>query len=70
MAMTHGTHYGEDYYSFVNGQHTTMGGTHQAAFREAIVKTIREFFKKDYEAADIRTSIVSSISLRVQEPVF
>ncbi len=68
--MTHGTHYGEDYFSFVNGQHTTMGGTHQAAFREAIVKTIREFFKKDYDASDIRTSIVSSISLRVQEPVF
>lgn len=70
VAMTHGTHYGEDYFSFVNGQHTTMGGTHQAAFREAIVKTIREFFKKDYDASDIRTSIVSSISLRVQEPVF
>ncbi|HBI33156.1 MAG TPA: DNA topoisomerase IV [Verrucomicrobiales bacterium] len=70
VAMTHGTHYGEDYFSFVNGQHTTMGGSHQAAFREAIVKTIREFFKKDYDASDIRTSIVSSISLRVQEPVF
>lgn len=70
LAMTHGTHYGEDYFSFVNGQHTTMGGTHQAAFREAIVKTVREFFKKDYDASDIRTSIVSSISLRVQEPVF
>lgn len=70
VAMTHGTHYGEEYFSFVNGQHTTMGGTHQAAFREAIVKTIREFFKKDYDASDIRTSIVSAISLRVQEPVF
>ena len=70
VAMTHGTHYGEEYFSFVNGQHTTMGGTHQAAFREAIVKTIREFFKKDYDASDIRTSIVSSISIRVQEPVF
>ena len=70
VAMTHGTHYGEEYFSFVNGQHTTMGGTQQAAFREAIVKTIREFFKKDYDASDIRTSIVSSISIRVQEPVF
>ena len=70
VAMTHGTHYGEEYFSFVNGQHTTMGGTHQAAFREAIVKTIREFLKKDYDASDIRTSIVSSISIRVQEPVF
>lgn len=70
VAMTHGTHYGEEYFSFVNGQHTTMGGIHQAAFREAIVKTIREFFKKDYDSSDIRTSIVSSISIRVQEPVF
>jgi len=70
VAMTHGTHYGEEYFSFVNGQHTTMGGTHQAAFRESIVKTIREFFKKDYDSSDIRTSIVSSISIRVQEPVF
>ena len=68
--MTHGSGYGEDYYSFVNGQHTTMGGTHQSAFREAVVKTIREFFNKSYDAADIRTSIVSAISLRVQEPVF
>ncbi len=70
VAMTHGSGYGEDYYSFVNGQHTTMGGTHQSAFREAVVKTIREFFNKSYDAADIRTSIVSAISLRVQEPVF
>lgn len=70
VALTHGTHYGEDYFSFVNGQHTTMGGTHQAAFREAIVKTVREFYNKSYEAADIRTSIVSAISIRVQEPVF
>ncbi len=70
VAMTHGTHYGEEYFSFVNGQHTTMGGTHQAAFRESIVKTIREFFKKDYDSSDIRTSILSSISIRVQEPVF
>lgn len=70
IAITHGTHYGEEYFSFVNGQHTTMGGTHLAAFREAIVKTVREFFNKSYEAADVRASIVSAISLRVQEPVF
>ncbi len=70
VALTHGTHYGEDYFSFVNGQHTTMGGTHLAAFREAIVKTVREFYNKSYEAADVRTSIVSAISIRVQEPVF
>ncbi len=70
VAITHGTHYGEDYFSFVNGQHTTMGGTHLAAFREAIVKTIREFFNKNYDPADVRTSIVSAISVRIQEPVF
>lgn len=70
VAMTHGQQYGEEYYSFVNGQHTTQGGTHQAAFREAIVKTIREFYKKEFDAADVRASIVSAISIRVQEPVF
>jgi topoisomerase-4 subunit B len=70
IAMTHGGHYGEEYYSFVNGQHTTMGGTHLAAFREALVATVRNFFKKDYEAADIRQSIVAAISIRVMEPVF
>jgi topoisomerase IV subunit B len=70
LAMTHGDQYGEEYYSFVNGQHTTQGGTHLAAFREAIVKTLREFYKKDYEASDIRASIVAAISVRVQEPVF
>lgn len=70
LALTHGNDYGEEYYSFVNGQYTTMGGTHLAAFREAIVKTVREHFKKDYDAADIRASIVGAISLRVQEPVF
>ncbi len=64
------THYGEDYYSFVNGQFTTQGGTHLAAFREGYVKTIRDFFKKDYDAADIRGSICAAISVRVQEPVF
>jgi topoisomerase-4 subunit B len=70
IAFTHGTTYGEEYYSFVNGQHTTQGGTHQGAFREAVVKTIREFYKKDFEAVDVRTSIVAAISIKVQEPVF
>ena len=57
MAFTHGAHYGEEYFSFVNGQHTTMGGTHLTAFREALVDTIRNFFNRDYEAADVRQSI-------------
>jgi len=70
VAITHNGDYGEDIYSFVNGQHTTQGGTHQAAFREAFVKTIRDFYKKDYDAADIRQSICAAISVRVQEPVF
>src|SRR6188768_3312812 len=70
VAFTHTTAYGEDYYSFVNGQHTTQGGTHQAAFREAIVKTIREFYKKEFDPSDVRTSIVACISVRIQEPVF
>jgi topoisomerase-4 subunit B len=70
VALSHNSDYGEDIFSFVNGQYTTQGGTHQQAFREAYVKTIRDFFKKDYEAADIRQSIVAAISLRVQEPVF
>ncbi len=70
VALTHAGHYGEEYYSFVNGQHTTMGGTHLAAFREALVQTLRGFFKKDYDAADIRQSVVAAISIRVQEPVF
>ena len=70
IALTHGNQYGEEYYSFVNGQYTTQGGTHLAAWREAIVKTIRDHFGKDYDAADIRASIISAISLRVQEPVF
>ncbi len=70
IAMTHGQQYGEEYYSFVNGQHTTQGGTHQAAFREALVKTIREFYKKEFDAADVRASVVGAISVRVQEPVF
>lgn len=70
FALTHGNAYGEEYYSFVNGQYTTQGGTHQAAFREAIVKTVREFYNKNYDATDIRASIIGSISVRVQEPVF
>jgi len=70
IAMTHGQQYGEEYYSFVNGQHTTQGGTHQAAFREAVVKTVREFYKKEFDPADIRASIVAAVSIRVQEPVF
>lgn len=70
VAISHTNEYGEDIYSFVNGQHTTQGGTHQQAFREAYVKTIRDFFKKDYDAADIRTGIVAAISVRVVEPVF
>ena len=70
MAMTHGNDYGEEYYSFVNGQYTTQGGTHLAAFREAVVKAVREFYRKDYDAADIRASVIAAISVRVQEPVF
>ncbi|MFC4261568.1 DNA topoisomerase IV subunit B [Ferruginibacter yonginensis] len=70
VAITHENGYGEEYYSFVNGQFTTQGGTHLAAFREGFVKTIREFFKKDYDAADIRGSICAAVSVRVQEPVF
>ena len=70
VAFTHGNHYGEEYWSFVNGQHTTMGGTHLAAFREALVETVRNHFKKDYEAADVRQSIDAAVAVRVQEPVF
>lgn len=70
VAMTHGVGYNESYFSFVNGQHTTQGGTHQAAFREAVVKTVREFYKKDFDAADIRTSIIAAVSIKVEEPVF
>ncbi len=70
VALSHNNDYGEDIFSFVNGQFTTQGGTHQQAFREAYVKVIREFYKKDYEASDIRTSIVAAVSVRVQEPVF
>jgi topoisomerase-4 subunit B len=70
VAISHNNDYGEDIFSFVNGQYTTQGGTHQQAFREAYIKVIRDFYKKDYDASDIRTSIVAAISVRVQEPVF
>lgn len=70
IAFSHTSDYGEEIYSFVNGQHTTQGGTHQQAFREAFVKTIRDFYKKDYDASDIRQSIVAAVSVRVVEPVF
>ncbi len=70
FAFTHCEIYGEEYYSFVNGQHTTQGGTHQAAFREALVKTIREFYKKDFDTNDIKASLVAALSLKVQDPVF
>jgi topoisomerase IV subunit B len=70
IALTHGLQYGEDYYSFVNGQNTTQGGTHLLAFREAIVKTIRDFYKKDYDPSDIRSSIIAAVSIKVEEPIF
>jgi topoisomerase-4 subunit B len=70
IALTHGQHYGEQYYSFVNGQNTTQGGTHLNAFKEAIVKTIREFYNKNYDPKDVRSSIITAVSLRVEEPVF
>lgn len=70
FALTHSNQYGEEYYSFVNGQNTTQGGTHLAAFREAIVKTIRDFYKKDFDATDIRASVMAAISVRIQEPIF
>ena len=70
IAFTHGLQYGEDYYSFVNGQNTTQGGTHLIAFKEAFVKTVRDFYKKDYEPADIKSSIIAAISIKVEEPIF
>ena len=70
IALSHGNQYGEQYYSFVNGQNTTQGGTHLNAFKEAIVKTVREFYGKNYDAKDIRASVVGAISVRVEEPVF
>jgi topoisomerase-4 subunit B len=70
IAFTHGTGYGEEFYTFVNGQHTTQGGTHLAAFREAVVQECREFYKKQFEPSDVRTGIIAAISVKVQEPVF
>lgn len=70
VVIAHGTGYGESCYSFVNGQYTSQGGTHQAAFREAIAKTVKEFYHKDYDPSDIRTSLIAAISLRVSEPIF
>ncbi|MGK0366640.1 MAG: topoisomerase-4 subunit B [Saprospiraceae bacterium] len=70
IALTHGNQYGEQYYSFVNGQNTTQGGTHLNAYKEAIVKTVRDFFGKAFDAKDIRTSVISAVSVRVEEPVF
>ncbi|HEC44288.1 MAG TPA: type IIA DNA topoisomerase subunit B [Bacteroides sp.] len=70
LAMTHGTQYTDEYFSFVNGQHTTQGGTHLAAFKEGLVKTIREFYKKDFDPSDIRQSIIVALSIRVEDPVF
>lgn len=70
LALTHGSSYGEEYYSFVNGQHTTQGGTHLAAFREAVARVIKDFFGKNYEPVDIRSSIVAALAVKVVEPVF
>ncbi len=70
VAITHNNQYGEEYYSFVNGQYTTQGGTHLAAFREAVVKTVREFYNKNFDASDVRASILAAVSVRVQDPVF
>ncbi|MCC5943502.1 MAG: type IIA DNA topoisomerase subunit B [Bernardetiaceae bacterium] len=70
IAFSHTNDYGEEYYSFVNGQYTTQGGTHLAAFREAIVKTLREFYNKNYETSDIRRAIIAAVAVKIQEPVF
>jgi topoisomerase-4 subunit B len=70
VALTHGMQYGEDYYSFVNGQHTSQGGTHLIAFREALTRTVKEFYKKDFDASDIRSSIIAAISVKIEEPIF
>lgn len=70
VAMTHGNSYGEEYYSFVNGQYTPQGGNHQQAFRESIVKTIKDFYKKDFDPADIRSAIIAAVSVKIMEPVF
>lgn len=70
LALSHGNHYGEEYYSFVNGQNTLHGGTHLSAMKEGIVKTVRDFYKKEFDTSDIRASIIAAISVRIQEPVF
>ncbi len=70
VAITHGSQYGEEYYPFVNGQYTTQGGTHLQAFREGLVKTVREFYKKDFDISDIRSSIIAAVSIKIEEPVF
>jgi topoisomerase-4 subunit B len=70
LAFSHGNQYGEEYYSFVNGQHTTMGGTHLNYFKEAYAKTLREFYKREFDLSDMRQSIIAAISIRIQEPVF
>ena len=70
VALTHGNQYGEEHYSFVNGQHTTMGGTHQSALREGLAKTVREFYKKDYDTVDIRSGLIAAIAVKVENPVF
>jgi len=70
VAFTHGNQYGEEYYSFVNGQHTTQGGTHQTAFREALSRTIKEFYNKNHDYSDIRMGIIAAVSIKVEEPVF
>ena len=70
VAFTHSSHYGEEYYTFVNGQHTTQGGTHLSAFKESIVKSIRDFYKKDFDPLDVRSAISAAVSVKIQEPVF
>ena len=70
VAFTHSSHYGEEYYTFVNGQHTTQGGTHLSAFKESIVKSIRDFYKKDFDPLDVRSAIAAAVSIKIQEPVF
>ena len=70
IALNHGNQYGEDFYSFVNGQHTSQGGTHLAAFRESLVRTVREFYKKDFDPSDVRASIIAAFSIKVEEPIF
>ena len=70
IAITHGNQYGEEYYTFVNGQHTTQGGTHLVAFREAIVRTVRDFYNKNFDVSDIRQGIIAAISIKIEEPVF